>query len=324
MANNLWGDEEDAFVDGPVERKDGKWQEVETLPAQAVPQAPRAQRPAPPVVTAKRPVEVEEEVIYAVDPNEGEEEPEEDYEAILSDANLRLEQGNLYKMIMNHDLFHGLEADPKAVKNVQREIKKFAKERMEVMLGMRQEQNSATVVVSSPFNELEVEILKKLASKATNGATETAEANQYAAAIKEPRRQTLNSIGGTTTTARPALIVKKPAQKLQARPSAPLQRKRTEIDAILEEEGVPRSAIEEDYVPLDKPADQLTAQELVERNKQAAARRAKHQTVKNPNALPMATYEQEEMMAMQRAAQVAQGPGMPAILAKLNQMGPKT
>lgn len=331
MSKNLWDEDEGDFNDSPVEMRNGKWEEVAQPPVQV--QQPRATTAAP--KATPRPPVVEEQVSYdhvVGDPDldlfpDGDPD-EEDYDAILSDANLRLEQGNLYKMIMNHELFAGLEADPKAVKNVQREIKRFAKERMEVMLGMRQEKVAQGAIVSSPFNELEVDILKKLASKATNGATETPEANQYAQAIKDiPRRQGLNSIGGSTKPAKsaPAPITQAPkqAQKLPSRPAAPVQRKTpSNIEAILQEEGIPRELIEEDYVPLSKPADQLSAEELLTRNKQAAARRAKHQTVKSPNALPMATYEQEEIMALQRAAQVAQGPGMPAILAKLNQMGP--
>ena len=58
---------------------------------------------------------------------------------VLSDARLRLEQGRLYEMVMNSDLFEGSDCDPKAIKNVEKEIRNFAKERMEIMLGMRQE-----------------------------------------------------------------------------------------------------------------------------------------------------------------------------------------
>ena len=67
-------------------------------------------------------------------------EEEEDFTAVFNDANLRIEQGRLYQMIMNHDIFEGMDADERAVQNVQKEIRKFARERMEIMLGMRQEQ----------------------------------------------------------------------------------------------------------------------------------------------------------------------------------------
>src|ERR1019366_6683663 len=98
---------------------------------------------------------------------------EEDFVDVLSDAHLRLEQGSLYKLVMNGNLFQDVDADPKAVQNVQKEIKTFAKERMEIMLGMRKETNTVEhLEIDFPFNALEVEVLKKLASTATKGASE--------------------------------------------------------------------------------------------------------------------------------------------------------
>ena len=80
-------------------------------------------------------------------------------------------------MIMNHNIFEGVEADPKAVKFVQKQIRNFAKEQMEIMLGMRQEPSAqpAMSMDNFPFNSLEVEVLKMLASTATKGATAESE-----------------------------------------------------------------------------------------------------------------------------------------------------
>ena len=236
---------------------------------------------------------------------------EEDFSSVLNDANLRIEQGRLYQMIMNHDLFEGMEADVKAVQNVQKEIRKFARERMEIMLGMRQEQPLVAANVVSAFNDLEVDILKKIASKATNGATETPEANQVAAAVREvPRRQTLKPIGGSTglrkpTPAQATLVPSKPKRNLPSKPAEPIKRTRMDnvIDQICAEEGISRADLELEYVGIGKKLGELTGDELSQRQKAAAARLAGKKTVKSQSAIPMATPEQQEALAMNRANQ---------------------
>ena len=175
-------------------------------------------------------------------------------------------------------------------------------------------------IVSSPFNDLEVDILKKLASKATNGATETPEANQVAAQVRQaPRKQTINPIGGSTSMKK---MAPQPAKKLPTKPQAPVQRTRVNatVEQIAAEEGVPVEALELNYVPLSKPLAQLSETEQLERAKQASQRLNKHRTVKSASALPMATPEQEEFVAMQRASQMGQAPGMQALLDRVKNM----
>src|SRR5271165_487613 len=100
------------------------------------------------------------------------EEEEEDTAAVMQDANLRLEMGRLYQMVLQNDIFADTNADPRAIKNVQREIRKLVRERMETMLGIRQEQVAQAPIISSPFNDLEVTALKMLASRISGGATD--------------------------------------------------------------------------------------------------------------------------------------------------------
>jgi hypothetical protein len=61
---------------------------------------------------------------------------------------------------MTSEIFQNLDADEQAVKNVQREIKRFAKDRMEVMLGMKEEVKEASVFAQ--FNSLTYVIVIKL------------------------------------------------------------------------------------------------------------------------------------------------------------------
>lgn len=338
MGNNLWDDPEEEFRDIPDEaRLDANSQPMQSAPVRTVtapaakPQAPQPYRP--PNIPAE-PVQAQ----ASVSRFEGdidledliETDDEDDFSAVLNDANLRIEQGRLYQMIMNHDLFEGMDADPKSVQNVQKEIRKFARERMEVMLGMRKETSIVeNLEIDFPFNALEVEVLKKLAFTATKGATQ--HSDNFVPEVKRttsevenvPRRTTLNPIGNKRSN--PVIPQKQPqkqAQKLPSQPTAPLKRQKLDatIDQICAEEGIPRELLEEGYKPLGKPLPALSQEEAAKRARETAQRLASKVTVKSPDALPMASPEQQEMLAVARATQVSQGPGMAAILDKVSKM----
>lgn len=255
---------------------------------------------------------------------------EEDYSSVLSDARLRLEQGRLYEMIMNHDLFGDHDADPKAIATVQKQIRRFAKEQMEIMLGMRQPaQASESFNISLPFNSLEVKALKDLAFVASKGATETEESEEYVAAVAPRRRPTgLNKIGGLTQPRLPSTPPQRREQP-QTRPlaKAPIEPvRRVKIDPNLERElrseGIEREFIEEAKRQLatertsDKAIDSMTREELAERNRQSALR--SRQQVKAPDAMPMATPDQMQMIAMQAASAITQSPGLTRVMELVN------
>jgi len=310
MSGVNWEDE-DEFSDNPVtvriDPNTGKpdWTDADTLDTHELPRP--APQPRPPVAqqSTPRPVapEPEEEETLVV----MEEDDEEDYSNALSDARLRIEQGRLYEMVMNNDIFQDTDVDPRAVKFVQREIRRFAKERMEVMLGMRQEasfqQGSANVVL--PFNDLEISILKTLASKATNGATESPDANKYS--NWKEKKVGLTPIGSPKVS-KPAT----PSFALSKKP-APLARQAKPKQTLPPE-------FEPDYKPLEKPASMLTEAELIQRNKELAERQRGKQSVKNASALPMPSVEQQEILFQQRALDAkAKGTGL-SVAAILNVM----
>lgn len=247
-----------------------------------------------------------------------EEDGYEDYSEVLSDARLRLEQGRLYEMIMNHDLFGGIDSDPKAVKSVQRQIRHFAKEQMEIMLGMRRqpEERGSSLSVDLPFNSLEVEALRALASAATKGATKSPDVEKYVASVA-PRQSGLNQIGKKQS------VRERP---LANKPSAPVRRTKTDpnLEVELRNRGIEQEYIEEAkrqlaqerYKPLEKKVDQMSREELANRNKEIALRT--HTQVRPMNAMPMATPEQMEAMALSRAAAAQSHPGMIRIMDLLN------
>lgn len=315
--DNLWGEE--PFSDIPDEvQLDANNQPIQSAPVRL----PRPAIPVPPVSTG-----INEENYGHAEPSEetenvDEEEQDEDFASVLTDASLRLEQGTLYKLILNHNLFEGSDADPKAVQNVQKEIRKFAKERMEIMLGMRKEVSTVEhLEIDFPFNALEVEVLKKLAFTATKGATQ--HSDNFVPEVKRtteevpniPKRSTLNPIGSSRK------VNTKSSKPLQNKPSAPVKRTKLDltIDQIAREEGVPRELLEENIPGVGgKPLHKMTEQEILERNRIVDQRRGKQ--VKSASALPMATEQQQEMLATQHATHIESSPGMAALLAKVKSM----
>lgn len=315
-------------IDGQYDNK-GNWIAQSAPPAEV--HAVKPTRPAP----APAPEEIEEEI---------EEAPEEENDSeILIDARLRLEMGKLYEMIMKHDLFAGVDADPKAVKVVQKEFRAYAQERMEIMLGMRQEpskESNAFPMDQFPFNSLEVEILKAIAATATKGESRDAEPFS-SGPTPPPARTTLNPIGkGTskTTPVAPKPIAKKP---LATKPQAPVKRTSVKADekirTILEEEGLTmeeidkvmdsnNSLIDEGTSTHGEATDglrmkKMTEAEIVARNKEVSLR---NKRAESPNKTPMPSADQLKYMYEQRAQanQSAQKPGWQQLIEMVKVMPP--
>jgi hypothetical protein len=156
---------------------------------------------------------------------------EEDFEeeqSLMDNARIRLEQGRLYEMLIKHSLFDGVDALPEAISNVEKEMKDFIMERLEILLGMKSEKQVEVQRVESPFNDMEVDALRMVASKITKGASATGAQRQWApeneeetepsplAPVKKKvRSQGLNTLGGN----------KKPAPKQKSARKKPQTKK---------------------------------------------------------------------------------------------------
>lgn len=255
-------------------------------------------------------------------------EDEDDYSQVLNDASLRLEQGNLYKIIMNHSLFEGMDADPVAIKNVERQIRKFAKEQMEIMLGMRQETSKIErLEIDFPFNEVEVRVLKMVADKASGGASK--QSDRYIPEVTRvteevpfvPKRMGLNPIVGKKTTP----VQKKVSAPVPAKGSAlkqtavaPVVRKKSAtpdqviVDGAVITRDMVDAQFDPNHKPLNKPVHEMTTDELLEHNRQSQKRLQRR--VKNPSAMPMPTIEQESMLHMTRIQENSNGSNAVAMI----------
>jgi hypothetical protein len=108
----------------------------------------------------------------------------------VSKAILRLEQGRLYQMLIEHNFFDGVQALDEAVQAVQEELKSFIIERLEILLGIRDDvQKEQSVQVELPFNDMEIMALKQLAFKITGGASAKVEPLKTMATTIKPLKQ---------------------------------------------------------------------------------------------------------------------------------------
>ena len=317
---------EEKFEDKP-EEIDGREVNGQWIPNQAPPaEVTIVKPPAKAIAAPAAPPDDDDD-----DSDDEVEEEEEDASEVLIDARLRLEMGKLYELIMKHDLFAGVDADPKAVKVVQKEIRMYAQERMEIMLGMRQEKTEAPAgfpMDMFPFNSLEVDILKAIAATATKGESRDAEPLNLGAQQRPAGRTTLNPIGGGTP--RQAPVAPKPAKKLAPKAPAPIQRSsaktNAKIQAILEEEGLTMDEINEVFDPnreyLDrKKMAKMTEEEVIARNRQVSLR---NKRADNPTKTPMPSPEQLEQMYTARASSNpdAQKPGWRQLIDMVKVMPP--
>lgn len=238
------------------------------------------------------------------------EDEEDDIQTLMGDANLRLEQGRLYQMVLQGDIFADTNADPRAIKNVQREIRKFVRDRMEIMLGIRQEQAQQTII-SSPFNDMEVTVLKMLASKMSKGESEKVNAPAPVVPVA-PKKNGITSISGTVKHT-PVSLPKEQAKLL---PKAPAAKKPQGKSAFNGEPKITKPIEQMTVDELDafyktnlkKPIDQMTPEELAEHDRKTLEARSRNYAKMPTNMIPHPTPHQLEMLYTSQVAQTA-GPG---------------
>lgn len=230
----------------------------------------------------------------------------EDDTELLTNARLRLEQGKLYEMLLNHDLFASVDADVRAIKNVQKEIKNFIKERLEVLLGLKPDPKLVSQIsqvhnVNLPFSDLEIELLKRFLAKMSKGATEKIDQPSMAAsAVKvESKISPLSNTQIKNSTIKPItknkLTTPEQPKNLKKEPLSQIKIENQELKRILEEE------FGEYEMPLGGPIDSVPRSKLSERNRRIALRQAARKA-DNPNKAPPLTPDQEEVLMAQHVA----------------------
>lgn len=194
------------------------------------------------------------------------------YDPVLRESvTLRLAKGRLYEMLLKADLFdENAGEDRRATQSVQSEIRAFAKERLEVMLGIKAERSSVPPVQSAtvtlPFTSSQVSALMAIADNLNerkniqdDGSPVSIDAELVFADGQEPVQQ--------PSRPRPKPLVKRtapPMPKLQRKPREPQrqeQQKKPTAPGALPKAGIP-SVIKPIPMPEPGERDRLASEHL--------------------------------------------------------------
>lgn len=200
--------------------------EVEELAAQ------QAQEPVIVEADEEEIEEILEEAAFDLDEEEA---------SVIYNARIRLEQAKLYEMLINHDLFEGVDVDARAIAIVRNEIKHYIVKRLEILMGLRE---PATVQqqISSEFNSVEADFLRQLAAKGTKGRSLEADEEEYEEPVKTGG---LNPVGRKikSSALKPLVRKKKVSPKQPPEEEVQVAKKPREIRKTERKTTVPRKKI---------------------------------------------------------------------------------
>ena len=272
---------------------------------------------------------------------------------VVTDAMIRLEQARLYDLLIKHDMFRGVQAHPQALANVQNELKTYIVQRLEFLLGIKQEQKNVVtqdLVVESPFNKVETMFLKMLAKKGTGGESENAETVYLESIPVESEAEediddssvanykNMKFSGNNTDYLAPLQsepVQKQPVKKAAPKKKQPVKKVKAEsvqqkpkkiknTSAKINRRGLMSNKEAERLAREDmermanrKPVEKMTAQELVEANKKINTTTNK---IRPANALPIPTEAQLNMHYQAQQLNRTSQPNSNAFNALLNKV----
>lgn len=266
----------------------------------------RAIKPAPePVKKVEQMLEpthnlIEEEELIV-------DEQVDEYE-FLTNARLRLEQGRLYEMFLKHNLFGDIDSDPRAVANVQKELKDFIQQRLEILLGLKPDPKIQRIQAeqSFPFNSMEIDILKRFIAKLSGGVTEQVEPVK-----PTPKSDSLKPLSSSKTTPSIRPLGEQPKQSVSIRKTTPAPTTATAAAPV------PAQSFERP----NKPVTELTASERAEWNRQIALEQKAKKAPPAKNHTPMPSYDQQLVLYGSQTNRYAQNALVGKILQNLPNKG---
>jgi len=243
----------------------------------------------------------------------------ENHSEIINNARVRLEQGRLYEMLIEHNLFEGVQALPQAIKKVEKEIKEFITERLEILLGIKQEKEKSIQNAVSDFNPAEIQALKMVAAKITKGSSYMASSHQEES---QPAPKALNPIKKKeepqsirpVQQKQPVAQRQQAPQKQQIAQRQPVPQKQQQIQKkTVEKPNVQKDGIAKAVEKDIKHIKNLQGLSLEEANKLVSQRHSR------PMPQATLTAEQANMIYAQKAQQSSTtlSPNMSALVAKL-------
>lgn len=96
--------------------------------------------------------------------------PATDVDEHINEAMMRIEQAQLYKILITHSLFGEGSARPEIQAAVEQEIREFATSRLEILVGVRSESGPKIIAADPQFEPEEVNFIKSLYQRAQQKA----------------------------------------------------------------------------------------------------------------------------------------------------------
>ena len=189
-----------------------------------------------------------EDVLEEMEEQAAEEEAEEDaVDTVLSNAIERIEEANVWKLLISQDVIAPGSASTRVVKSVNSQLKKFGLNRLEILLGMKDLQVEKPVQVQQQFDPDEARALRILAAKVLG--------RSIASVITSDSSPKLNTVSVQEERSEPRLQkVSAPQQPKLNRQEAPPKQK-TAVERAGNQLKVATKTSKRTNVPEDAKAD---------------------------------------------------------------------
>jgi hypothetical protein len=238
------------------------------------PDLPEPPRPARKAARAPAPAREPEQQAYDLDDAQ---------QVTIGEARLKLEQARLYEMLIQFDLFGDVNVHPEAVDKVRGELKDFLVDRLEVLLGMKDDDGGG----ARHFTSIEIRALKEVARKITDGYQTRKvydDEGKPSGGLRKLQVDEPEERPARVTKPAPAPAAPKPAIKPVPKSAPPLRKVAAKA---------PPPPTRKASNLTRKSIDEMSEDELIERNAQNRTRIAKSES-KAPKGMP--AFDQEVML----------------------------
>lgn len=161
---------------------------------------------------------------------EGAEEVDEEASSVSDRAKERIDEANLWSLLISHTFFTEGSAKPEIIAAVSRKIKKFATKELEILLGMRSSEPVAAPVAAQ-FSEEEAQVLRMLIGKILKrdgpSAPPTPVKKPEIVQVAVKKEPALNAIGPKPSLKKAAPAPQAPVAKKKAASPAPKKEKKS-------------------------------------------------------------------------------------------------
>ena len=200
---------------------------------------------------------------------------------IMQQSIMRLGQARLYEMFLKHDLFGEVDVEESVKRVVEKELKTFILERLQILLGIKREpevvETQVIQQITTPpqFNDIEVEFLKALSNKGTGGASSKGVTTQplpvQTTSVVSKPKDVLTTMSSSSTPTKTLKTMSPPIKKpIEKKVKQNNKASNNKLLDLINNHGLNQKEAEavlrDLEMPNNKRPNQMSASELRERN----------------------------------------------------------